>query len=171
MSNELEKPTTAAFELADFEIEAPSAPTMVPAVRWSLQKYDVAQMLALSGESKTEISKQTKVPVATINNWLKNKEFSDYVNSILLESVNEAKSLRLKYYLKILKAREDIVEESGDWAHASSKDTLDILKELRAETEEQAKKEDSNYAKLLEKLVLNSNPPKVIDTPANKISE
>ena len=165
-TDKTEASVSGAFELASFETTV--SHEVLPAVKWSIQKYEVAQMIALMGLKKTEIAKQTKVPLATINNWLKNSEFSDYINKLALESVNVLKAKRIQLLTKMLDARiEEAEDENGGYAKLSRKDTLDIIKELRDETEEAEKKQESSYTKLLEKILLNSTPPKVVDiTPA-----
>ena len=158
--------SSTAYEMASYETEAPIE--QLPPVLWSVQKYDVAQLLALSGLKITEISKATKVPLGTINAWRKSTEFMEYVNRITLESAALLKAKRLQVLTKTLDARIRKIEEDedGDWAKASRKDTLDILKEIREETEVTEEKEESSYMKLLEKLMLTSNPPQLVELPS-----
>lgn len=158
MNDPLEKPASSAFELADFEREVPVE--NLPPVKWSIQKHEVAQLLALSGLKKTEISKATKVPLNTINNWLTSTEFREYIDRLALEMAGVLKSKRLQILTKILDARIRAIEDedNGDWAKMSRKDTLDILKEIREETEEGEKKQESAYIQLMEKLIDKATP-------------
>lgn len=162
MNGALTQPGTDAFVLADFETAVPNE--VLPPVMWSVQKYEVAQMIALSGMKVSEISKATMVPLSTIKRWQTNPEFQNYINTLALESVNIMKSKRIQLLTKMLDARiEEAEGENGSYSKLSRADTLEIIKELRKESEDDEKKQESNYTRLLEKILLNSNPPKVID--------
>jgi len=125
---------TDAFELADFE--TPISNALLPSVVWSIEKHKVAQMLALSGLSKSQISRETGVPLATINKWTQHVEFSDYVNKLVLESASLMKAKRLQVLTKILDARIAEAEKTGDYARLSKLDTLDVIDRIRKETGE-----------------------------------
>ena len=147
-----------AFELASFE--TPVVTTTVPNVRWSIEKHLVAQDLAIAGINKTQISKNRKVPVPTINKWLENGEFRDYVNQIVMEAAGTAKALLISLDLKILNARIAAAEESGDYGRLSGKDTLDIADNLRKLTGADESKEDSGYASIMKKILgITENKP------------
>lgn len=144
----------SANELASFETPAPSAVKILP-VQWSIEKYNVAQELALSGKTKTKISKDLKIPIAIINKWLESKEFTEYINSIVMEYAKASKAERLRLLMKALKAKEDLAELDG-YDTFSRKDPLDIIAEIRKETGEDKGSGQSNYTSLLENLLKHS---------------
>lgn len=152
MTSEVDFPKD--FELADFE--TPCSNEVIKPIVWSVQKYKVAQMLALHGKSKSEISKETLVPLATISAWAKHPDFIEYVKSLIEQAASTMKNDNISILKKIVAARVEQAELSGDYSKLSNKDTLDIIKELNVITEDDTKKEESNYTKLLEKLVLGS---------------
>lgn len=145
---------TAASELAEFETPV-YAPTKLPPVQWSIEKYTVAQELALSGKTKTKIAKDLKIPLAVINKWLENEEFRDYVNDVVMEGAKTLKSKRLQLLMKTLQAREERAELDG-YDTFSNKDSLDIISEIRKETGEDKGSGQSNYTNLLESLLKHS---------------
>lgn len=144
---------TEAFELAEFETPVPMTPVLP--VQWSVEKFKVAQMIALSGKTKTEIARITGVPLATINVWTKNSEFQEYIQKLVLESAELMKAKRLQLLLKMLEARIEEAEdpEGSGYGGLSRKDTLEIMAELRKETDEKDTAVQSNYEQLLGKLV------------------
>ena len=152
-----------ASELASFE--TPVVSSVIPNVVWSIEKHKVAQMLALEGKPKTQISRETGVPVPTINKWLQHGEFRDYINQIVMEAAGTAKALLISLDLKILNARIAAAEESGDYGRLSGKDTLDIADSLRKLTSADEDKEDSKYSSILEK-ILGITGSKPIEVPA-----
>jgi hypothetical protein len=166
-----EAPATDAFELANFETLVDNSP--LPNVMWSIEKHKVAQMVALSGLSKAQISRETGVPLSTINRWLTHGEFSEYINTLVLESASVMKAKRLQLLTKILDARIAEAETTNDYARLSKLDTLDIINAIRKETGEEEKRDESKYTQILEKIVgITSQPPKVIPTkPTNEIAE
>lgn len=157
---------TEAFELADFETPVSGAP--LPNVRWSIEKHKVAQLLALSGLAKTQISRETSVPLATINKWLQHGEFVDYVNQLVLESATMMKAKRLQLLTKILDARIAEAEKTGDYSRLSKLDTLDIIDRLRKETGEDEDRKESKYAQILEKIITATQGPPVINITPEK---
>lgn len=162
-----EAPATNAFELASFETPVDSTP--LPNVVWSIEKHKVAQLLAVSGMSKSKISRETGVPLSTINKWLTHGEFTDYINSLVMESVTLMKAKRLQLLTKMLDARIEEAEVNGDYARLSKLDTLDIIAAIRKETGEEEKKDESKYTQILEKIVGMTSTPKVIPaTPSSK---
>lgn len=146
--------TTDASELAEFETPSAGLTKVVP-VQWSIEKYKVAQELALSGKKKTTIAKELKIPLAVINKWLENQEFTEYVQEIVLEGAKTLKSKRLQLLIKTLQAREERAELDG-YDTFSSKDGLDIISEIRKETGEDKGSGQSNYTNLLESLLKHS---------------
>lgn len=148
------------FELAEYETPVPveNIPTLV----WSVEKYKVAQMLALQGKSRKDISLETKVPLATIDSWRKHPDFQAYIASLIDIAAATMKRDNISLMRKVVDARIAEAEKSGDYASLSKKDTLEIIKELNIMTEDDTKKEESNYAKLLEKLVIGSMPKTII---------
>lgn len=138
------------FELASFETPVPE--TTIPPMVWSVEKYTVAQMIALHGKSKADISKETKVPLSTINYWLKHPEFQEYIRKIIDQAAATMKQDNISLLTKIIAARVAEAEISGDFASLSTKDTLELVKELNKITEDDSKKEETGYMRLLEKL-------------------
>lgn len=145
---------SGATELASFETPSYGVTPLLP-VQWSIEKYKVAQELALSGKTKTKIAKDLKIPLAVINKWLENKEFTEYINDIVTEGAKALKSKRLQLLMKTLQAREERAELDG-YDTFSSKDGLDIISEIRKETGEDKGSGQSNYTNLLESLLKHS---------------
>jgi len=154
---------TDAFELADFE--TPLSTSAVPNVLWSIEKHKVAQLLALSGLSKAQISRETKVPLGAIKKWQESQEFRDYVNQLVLESANLMKATRLQILTKILNARIDEAEKTDDYARLSKADTVDIINAIRKETVEDEEKKESKYVQILEKMVELTHQPRTLELP------
>ncbi len=152
MTNELEA-VAGADQLADFETEYVQVPSMP--VKWSIQKFKVAQLIALSGKTKKAIAKEVGVPLPMINKWMENGEFSEYVNNLVMEGATLLKAKKLQILTKALDARIEEAEVEG-YGSITRKDTLDIITEIRKETGEE-KSADSGYMGLLEKLVLQSS--------------
>jgi protoheme ferro-lyase len=148
------------FELAEFE--TPVSLETIPPIVWSVEKYKVAQMLALHGKSKVDISIETKVPISTINSWCQHPDFKEYIKTTIEQAASTMKQDNISLLTKIIAARVAEAELSGDYSSLSKKDTLEIIKELNVITEDDTKKEESNYTKLLEKLVVASVTPKQI---------
>jgi transposase-like protein len=151
----------APNELADFETEY--VPVQVLPIRWSVEKYQAAQMFALEGKTKTAIAKELGISVAIINSWLKIKEFQDYVDSLVMEKATLLKAKKLRLLTKALDAREEQAELTG-YGDITKKDTLDIIAEIRKETGEE-KTAETSYTNLLERMVVNAmkNQPKIIN--------
>jgi hypothetical protein len=137
--------------LAPFERPVPTRP-MQP-LAWSIEKYEVAQLLALSRMTVTDVAKATNVPVHIIQKWKQHPEFSEYMNKIVLEGASVLKAKRLMILQKILDARLERAEAMGDFATLSTKDTLDILSEIRKETEDEDSKEKSTWMQTLDVLL------------------
>jgi len=149
-----------ADQLAPFE--TPHKGTQVVPIRWSIEKYKVAQMIALEGKTKTAIAKELSIPLSAINTWLAHPEFQAYINQTVLAGAEALKAKKLQLLMKTLAAREAQAELEG-YDQFSRKDSLDIISEIRKETGEE-RSADSSYLNLLEKLVLNSTkqPTKIV---------
>lgn len=152
MSSELDV-MKEVWELSSFETER--VPTPVLPVKWSIEKYKVAEMLALSGRNKKETARELGIPLAIINKWLQSSEFTEYMQSLVEDYARAIKNNRLMYLNKILQARIEQAEVEG-YADLSRKDTVDIISEIRKETGDE-KSSDNNYMRLLEKLVTHSS--------------
>lgn len=145
--------------LASFE-NALTQKQLVP-VMWSIEKFTVAQDLAISGKTKTAIAKEYGIPLTAINTWLKHPDFQAYVNQVCMDGATLLKQKKLQLLTKTLAAREDEAEKNG-YATFSNKDSLDVIAEIRKETGDE-RSADSSYTTLLEKLVANSiKQPKTI---------
>ena len=118
----------------------------------------------MTGKSKKQISKELGLPLTFINKCFENNEFQKYMQNITLEAAKELKAEKIMDLRKALAARRELAEELG-YENYTRKDTLDIIEALRKEVGEE-KAEDSNYAKLLEKLVSNTAPVQIINLPA-----
>lgn len=136
-------------ELAEFERPVPVTP--IRPLKWSIEKYEVAQLLATSRMTMTEVSAATGVPLHAIQRWKTHPEFQDYINRFILDTEETMRAKRLQVLSKILDARLALAEEHG-YAALSQKDTLDILDALRKETEATENKPESNYLKTIETL-------------------
>lgn len=148
--------------LEDFETEyAPTAPATFV---WSVEKYQVAQLYAITGKSKKQISKELGLPLTFINKCFESNEFQKYMQELTLEAAKTLKAEKIMDLRKALAARRELAEDMG-YENFSKKDTLDIMEALRKEIGEE-KTEDSNYAKLLEKLVANTAPVQIINMPS-----
>ena len=145
---------SGASELASFETPVLGTTKVAP-VQWSIEKYNVAQELALSGKTKSKIAKDMKIPLAVINKWLENREFTEYVQEVVTEGAKALKSKRLQILMKTLNAREERAELDG-YDTFSNKDGLDIISEIRKETGEDKGNGQSNYSNLLENLLKHS---------------
>lgn len=143
-----------AGQLEEFETPAQGFTPVVP-VQWSIEKYKVAQELALSGKTKTKIAKELGIPLAVINKWLENPDFVNYVNEVTMEGAKAMKSWKLRLLTKALKAKEDRAELDG-YDTLTNKDTLDIMGEIRKETDGEKGPGQSNYTNLLESLLKHS---------------
>lgn len=148
--------------LEDFEHEY--LPTAPATFTWSVEKYQIAQLYAMTGKSKKSISKELGLPLSFINKCFESNEFQKYTQEITLEAAKELKAEKIMDLRKALAARRELAEELG-YENYTRKDTLDIIEALRKEVGEE-KAEDSNYAKLLEKLVSNTAPVQIINLPA-----
>lgn len=146
------------------EFETEYVPTAPATFKWSVEKYQIAQLYAMTGKSKKQISKELGLPLTFINKCFESNEFQKYMQEITLEAAKELKAEKIMDLRKALSARREIAEEMG-YETYSRKDTLDIMEALRKEVGEE-KTEDSNYAKLLEKLVANTAPVQIINMPA-----
>lgn len=151
-ATEGDEKVTAPWDLASFETEY--VPTQTPALRWSVEKYKAAQLLALSGKNKKQTARELKIPVSIIDAWLQNPEFDAYMQSLVEDYGKTMKNNNIMLLNKILQARIEQAEIDG-YADLSRKDTLDIITEIRKETGED-KAAESNYVGLLEKLVNHS---------------
>lgn len=138
-------------KMEPFERSVPTKP-MRP-LAWSIEKYEVAQLLALSRMTVQQVSEATNVPINAIQKWRQHPEFTDYMNKLVLEGATVLKAKRLMILQKILDARIHKAEELGDFAFLSTKDTLDILSEIRKETEEEDNKEKSTWMQTLDVLL------------------
>ena len=138
-------------KLESFERPVPTRPVMPLA--WSIEKYEVAQLLALSRMTVTQVSEATMVPVHVIQKWKLHTDFSDYMNKLVLEGATVMKAKRLMILNKVLDARLERAESMGDYATLSTKDTLDILAEIRKETEDEDSKEKSTWMQTLDVLL------------------
>lgn len=143
------------------EFERPVPTTPIKSIEWSVEKHEVAQLCATKGMTDVKVSEITKVPVATIKKWKSHPEFIAYMNNYILSMAESMKAYRLSLYLKIIDARMTKIEELGDYSMLSTKDTLDVLEAMRKETEKEDNKEQSQYIKTIEALLLKS--PNVIE--------
>lgn len=148
--------------LEDFEHEY--VPTAPATFQWSIEKYQIAQLYAMTGKSKKQISKELGLPLTFINKCFESNEFQKYMQDITLEAAKELKAEKIMDLRKALAARRELAEDMG-YENFSKKDTLDIMEALRKEVGED-KVEESNYSKLLEKLVANTAPVQIINMPA-----
>jgi len=137
----------ASFETVHKEVQ------VVP-VRWSIEKHKTAEMLAISGKTKTAIAKELGIPLTAINSWLAHPDFKNYVDSIVTASAKEFHTELMSLKMKIVNARKAEAEING-YATLSNKDTLDVMAEIRKDstTSDTA---STSYTNLLEKLVVAS---------------
>lgn len=152
-----------ASKLASFET-AHTQQQIAPIV-WSVEKFRVAQMIAIDGKTKTAIAKELGIPLSAINTWLKHPDYKAYIEQTVLDAAKAIKNKKLQLLIKTLAAREAEAELEG-YSTFSRKDSLDIMTEIRKETGEE-RAADTSYTQLLEKMVLNSakgiQPLKVIN--------
>lgn len=159
MSDDIKLPDLS--ELEEFEHENPSVP-MAP-MKLSYEKCIIAQSLAFSGKSKRQISEETKIPVATIDRWLKNPEFIAYKNSLVMEAVERLKAENLSLLSKVVAARvAKIEDEGGDYSNLSNKDTASLIELMNGLTKDDKPEEETNYHRKLEEL-LKASQAKVIE--------
>lgn len=156
-------------ELCSFEQPVPLVP--IKPLQWSVEKYEVAQLLALSRMNVAAVSAETGVPIHAIRRWKSHPEFQEYMDQLVLESASTLKALRLQVMRKILDARLAFAEDSGNYAALSSKDTLDLLDAMRKETEAQEAQPESNYMKTLEDLLKRTMERQKLPNPTEKLTE
>lgn len=146
--------------LETFESPVPVVP--IRPMVWSVEKYEVAQLLATKGMSIDKVSEATKVPVGAIKKWKTHPDFIKYMNDFVLEVEETLRAKRLMLYMKIVDARVEKIEElGGDYSMLSTKDTIEILEAMRKETEKADEKEQTQYMKTLEALI--SKSPSTIE--------
>jgi hypothetical protein len=138
-------------KLEDFERPVPTAP--MKRLAWSIEKYEVAQLIALSRLTIKEVAVATKVPESVIYKWKRHPDFQEYMNTITLEQADNFKAKRLQILSKVLDARLEQAERAGSYALLSTKDTLDILSEMRKETETSSEGDQSNFMKTITSLI------------------
>jgi hypothetical protein len=141
-------------DLEEFESPVSTKP-MKPLV-WSQEKFEVAQLLATKGMTIDRVSEITCVPVTAIKRWKTHPEFSAYITKCILDIGDSLKAYRISCLLKTIDARVEKVEQLGDWSLFSSKDSLDILDAIRKETEKNEEKEQTQYMKTIEALIVKS---------------
>lgn len=149
------------FALAEFE--TPVSENPIQPLVWSTEKYTVAQMIALHGKSRAAISQETKVPLSTINSWLKHPDFQEYVKATIDKAASTMRQDNIALLTKMIAARVAEAELADDYANLSKKDTLSLIKELNDLTGESTSKEESMYAKLFEKVLMKSMEPKKLE--------
>jgi anion-transporting ArsA/GET3 family ATPase len=145
-------PELCASQLEAFETPIYERP--LKPLTWSIEKYEVAQQLALSRKTITQISEDTMVPLSAINRWRAHPDFRAYMDKLVLDTAETLKARRLQLLSKVLDARVERAEELGDYASLTSKDTLDVLEAIRKETVDDQPKESSKYLKTLEALLV-----------------
>lgn len=145
------------------EYERPVSSSPIKPLVWSIEKYEVAQLLAISGYTIAKISEVTTVPITAIKKWKQHPDFIKYMDDCLSDTSVDLKKFRIGLLRKVISARVDRVEEmGGDYSILSTKDTADLLAELRKETEKNEDKEQTQYMRTIEALLLSSAAPKQI---------
>ena len=155
--------------LCSFERPVPTVP--IKPLQWSVEKYEVAQLLVMSRMSVAQVSEETGVPIHAIRRWKSHPDFVEYMDRVILETESTMKALRLRVLRKILDARLELAEEAGNYASLSSKDTLDLLDALRKETEASEAQPESNYLKTIEDLFKRTLEKKGLPGPSIKPTE
>ena len=155
-----DSPTLDPSELAAYEREVPTAP--IKPLTWSIEKYEVAQLLALSRMTHAQIAEHTLVPISAITRWKQHPDFRKYMEDVVLESAETLKARSLMLLSKVLDARVEAAEQGGSYTNLTSKDTIDILAEMRKQTEGDKDEEKSKYVQIVEALLKK--------TTANKLS-
>jgi|LGOV01.1.fsa_nt_gb hypothetical protein len=158
-----------ASELQSFE----RSPSMTPIkeIVWSIEKYEVAQLCAITRFTDKEISEQTKIPLSTIKNWKAHPAFQKYMNTLMIDSAEMFKAKRLMVLSKTLDARIANAEETGDYGNLTGRDTLAIIEQLRKETEGDIKEEESHFMKTITTLLEKSGKKEVEIQPRNTPKE
>lgn len=133
--------------------ERPVSTKPMRPIAWSIEKYEAAQLLALSRMTEGDVAKELKIPLRVLRKWKLHPEFSEYMCKLALDGESALKAKRLMIMQKILDARIAQAEERGDYAGLSNKDTLAIITELRKETEGEDSKEKSNWMQTLDVLL------------------
>lgn len=155
--------------LCSFERPVPNTP--IKPLHWSIEKYEAAQLLALSRMTMAQVSQHLRIPLHALQRWKTHPDFREYMDKVTLDTESTLKALRLQVLRKILDARLDLVEESGNYAALSSKDTLDILDALRKETEAADTKPESNYLKTIEDLLKRTQERQALAGASPKLPE
>lgn len=154
----------------DFERVIPNLPT--PPMTLTYEKVKVAGMLAFGGQNTKQIAEATKIPETTIKKWMKNPEFINYKNSIVIKSMETVAAENISLISKVINARVANLEKEGkDYADLSNKDLAQLIELRNTLIKNEKKEEDSSYSKKLEELLIKSSQRNVIDiTPGgNKV--
>jgi hypothetical protein len=154
------------YELAEYE--TPLKLDRVTPMVMSVEKHEVAAMLALTGMTILRISEVSGIPVTAIKKWKKHPDFVKLMNDMVTERVSDMRAFRLRNCLKTLDARIEKVEELGDWSLFSTKDSIDIQDSMRKDSEAKEETEQSQYMKTIEALLVKSSRPVVVQIEGGK---
>jgi hypothetical protein len=167
----MEDPKNDMSQLEPFETEQSLTP--VKPVKWSFEKYEIAQMIGIEGLTPEECAKEKGIPVKTIKHWLKNGEFLDYVNQMTLQAAEALKADNIRTLVAIKNAKFNKAVESGDLASASKKDLVDIIMNLNELTEKENKGQEAGFMSQMEEFLKRSKEYNsgVIDVTPKKDEE
>ena len=77
----------AVTELEEFE--TPLEVTKVTPMVMSVEKHEVAEMIAIKGMSVTRVSEETGIPVSAIKRWKRHPDFAKLIRDMILEKVDD----------------------------------------------------------------------------------
>jgi len=157
MSSLIEKPEDLT-ELEDFETPVGTRP--IKPMAWSIEKYCIAQSLALEGKTRVKISEETGIPLSVIRKWEKHADFQAYMVELVMKKKEQLEALHLQALSKTLRAKMDRAEETDDWVNFSKKDPTAIMETFHNISGAKEESEQSNYAKMMELLLEKSNKQK-----------
>lgn len=129
----------------------------------SSEMREVAELLATKGMTVQRVSEVTGVPISAIKKWKKNPEFTQHMQNFVLDIAEGLRAWRLMMCMKTLDARVEKIEEIGDWSLFSQKDSMDIMAEMRKDTEKQEEKEQTQYMKVMEALIIKSATKNIVN--------
>lgn len=139
--------------------ETPVTLRQVKALEWSTERYLVCELVATSGMSDAKISETTGIPITAIKRWKKHPDFIQEVRNIIQKEISDMRTFRLGLCMRMINSRVDKIDEmGGDFSMLSTKDTLDIMSEMRKDSEVKDDVEQSQYMKTIEALISKTQP-------------
>lgn len=153
-----------------FETLVPNTSSPPMAITW--EKVQVANKLAFGGDSIAKVSRETGIPEGTIKRWLKNPEFVEYKNNLVLKAADTLKAENIALISKMINAKAAKIEANeGDYSEASNKDIATLIELRNNLLKDEKREEESSYSKKLEELLIKSSQRNIIEIKPEKGGE